>query len=391
MNVLFALTYYRPHVSGLTMHVQRLAEHLAARGHMVTVLTSQYDSSLPCEDELNGVRIVRCPVAFRVSKGVIMPSYMRVAIQLMREHDIAVVNLPNTPIEAAVLPFLARFVVRKPIAAIYHSDVHLPPTFFNKIVDRIVYASNYLAASMVYRISSYTDDFARNSHILQHFLRKIRIVSPPVEVEEVEQREVDAFRAKHAPNGEQLIGFTARFAAEKGVEFMLEALRSIHKEMPNVKVLFAGPYQNVIGEDKYWERLEPLMEAMHDSWTFLGLLNNHQLGIYYRACDLTVLPSINSTETFGLVQVESMLCGTPVVASNLPGVRQPVTRTGMGEIVPIADADALAAAILRVLRSPADYIKPRDFIEQRFGIEQTINDYEHLFRDVIMQFGSKEG
>jgi glycosyltransferase involved in cell wall biosynthesis len=370
------------------MYVQRLAEKLAANGHDVTVLTSQYDASLPKHDELNGVKIVRCWVAFRVSKGVIMPGYLTTALSLMRNSDVVVVNLPNTPIEAFVVPFLARFIVRKPITAIYHSDVHLPPTFFNKIVDKIVFLSNYLAASMVHRISAYTEDFARHSHILSRFLRKITVIPPPVMVEDASDEEVAAFQEKHAPNGEKLIGFTARFATEKGVEFMVDALEQIHATHPNVKVLFAGEYQNVIGEDAYWQKLQPQLTRLGASWSFLGLLNNKQLAVYYRACDVTVLPSINSTETFGLVQVESMLCGTPSVASNLPGVRQPVTRTGMGIVVPIGDSTALAQALIKVIDHPNDYFKPREEIEAIFGIQNTLSGYERFFADVIAAHGN---
>ena len=67
MKVLFILTYYRPHVSGLTIYVERLAKALAERDHSVTVLTSHYARALPYEEHFDGVRIVRIPVAFRFS------------------------------------------------------------------------------------------------------------------------------------------------------------------------------------------------------------------------------------------------------------------------------------------------------------------------------------
>jgi glycosyltransferase involved in cell wall biosynthesis len=59
VKILFALTYYRPHVSGVTVYVQRLAEALAARGHQVTVLTSRYDRSLPREEIVHQVSVAR--------------------------------------------------------------------------------------------------------------------------------------------------------------------------------------------------------------------------------------------------------------------------------------------------------------------------------------------
>ncbi len=99
--------------------------------------------------------------------------------------------------------------------------------------------------------------------------------------------------------------------------------------------------------------------------------------------DVLVLPSINSTESFGLVQVEAMLRGVPVVASNLPGVRQPTRMTGMGEIAPIGDSEGLARQILKVLASPERYLRPREEIRAMFSLEKTLDDYEAVYRSAV--------
>ena len=67
MRILIALTYYRPHISGLTIYAERLARGLARRGHEVTVLTSRFDPSLAPTEMRDGVRIDRVPVARKVS------------------------------------------------------------------------------------------------------------------------------------------------------------------------------------------------------------------------------------------------------------------------------------------------------------------------------------
>lgn len=383
LRILLSLTYYRPHVSGLTIYVQRLAEALAARGHTVTVLTSQYDKRLPQEEVINGVRVVREPVAFWISKGAIMPGYFRTAARLLRDHDVAAINLPNTFVEAFTLPFLARYVYRRPVIATYHCDVNLPPSLFNRLVDEAVFISNVVAGLMVDRFVAYTDDYANFSRVLRRFPHKREIIPPPVVVADADDEAVEAFKAQHAPNGEHLIGFAARFATEKGVEYVLEALPLIRQELPNVKVLFAGEYQNVIGEEAYRERLWPLVQAAGEHWEFLGVLDPQQMAVFYKACDVTILPSINSTESFGLVQVESMLCGTPVVASDLPGVRVPIRTTQMGRIVPPRDARALADAIVEVIRHRAEYVQPREMIEQHFSLQTTVERYEALFNKLL--------
>ena len=74
-----------------------------------------------------------------------------------------------------------------------------------------------------------------------------------------------------------------------------------------------------------------------------------------------------------------MLCGTPSIASALPGVRQPVLTTGMGEVVPIGDAAALAAALVRVIGERSRYVRPRAEIAGRYSTEQTADAYERLF------------
>ena len=110
MKVLLVLTYYHPHVSGLTIYVKRLATTLARRGHQVTVLTSRYDRALPLVEQLDGVRVIRVPVLFRVSKGVIMPSFPFRAWNLIRRHDIVSAHLPQ--FEASLLAGLGRLAGR---------------------------------------------------------------------------------------------------------------------------------------------------------------------------------------------------------------------------------------------------------------------------------------
>jgi glycosyltransferase involved in cell wall biosynthesis len=149
------------------------------------------------------------------------------------------------------------------------------------------------------------------------------------------------------------------------------------------RLLHVGQYQNVMGEEDYANRLQPMIRALGDHWTFLGILPPAELSAFYRQCELTVLPSTNSTESFGIVQVESMSCGTPVAASDLPGVRQPVKMTGMGVVVPPANAHALAQAIIEVLNHPERYQGDAQAVIGRFSPQRIAQEYETLFQELI--------
>jgi glycosyltransferase involved in cell wall biosynthesis len=381
VKILLVLTYYHPHVSGLTIYVKRLAAALARRGHTVTVLTSRYDASLPAEEVIDGVRVLRVPVWFRVSKGVIMPSFPFRAWKLICQHDVVSVHLPQ--FEASLLGLLGR-LAGKPVILTYHCDLQLPRGWFNRIVDKVIFVSNYVAGHLAQAAVAYTQDFAEHSHFLSRFLDKVRVIPPPVIMPAPDPAEVEAFRAKHDLAGRQVVGMAARLATEKGVEVLIEAMPRLLTAYPRLKVLFAGQYENVLGEEAYYRRLMPHIEQLGpEHWAFLGILNQAQMPPFYAACDVLVVPSLNSTESFGLVQVEAMLCGTPSIASNLPGVRQPPLMTGMGAVTPIGDADALAEAILQIWQAPDDYHRPRRLVEDTFSLERTVSGYEDLFEALL--------
>jgi glycosyltransferase involved in cell wall biosynthesis len=379
MKILIALTYYRPHISGLTIYVERLAQALAARGHRVTVLTSHYRHDLPYREEIEGVTVLRHPVAFRFSKGSIMPGFLSRAWALMRAHDVTSVHLPQA--EGGPLAVIGRFLARTPVVLTYHCDLQLPPGILNRAIDRAVFASNWVAGRFANRIVAYTEDYARHSPLLSRFGSKIVVVYPPVVMPPPEPRAVAALKQKYHAEGHTVVGFAARFAEEKGVSYLINSLPFVREKIPNVKYLFAGEYENVIGEN-VWERLQPLIKQYREYLEFLGPLPNREMGNFFGACDVLTVPSINSTESFGLVQIEAMLSGCPVVASNLPGVREPIRVTGMGEIVPSKDARALADAIIRVLQNRATYVRPRAEIEALFSLEQTVRQYETLFESL---------
>lgn len=379
MKILFALTYYRPHVSGLTIYVERLARAMASQGHDVTVLTSHYDKTLPRTEVRDGVKIVRAPVLLRINKGVVMPTFSWYAFKLIRQSDLVSVHLPQ--LEASLLAFLCRFVVRRPVILTYHCDLRLPAGLFNRLVDGVVFVSNYVAGLMADKIVAYTEDFATHSSYLSKFKRKIAVIYPPVEIALPSKVGCRALRERFSLDSRKVVGFAARFASEKGVEYLLGALPGILSHVPNLQVLYAGEYEDVMGEKAYMDRLEPVIRQYHDHWTFLGVVPPEEMADFFSVCDCLVVASVNSTESFGLVQVEAMLSGTPVVATDLPGVREPVRVTGMGEIVPKEDARRLGEAVVRVLRHGDAYVEPRAEIEGIFSLERTVEEYERLFRE----------
>ncbi|MCX6067025.1 MAG: glycosyltransferase family 4 protein, partial [Chloroflexi bacterium] len=270
MRILTVLTYYRPHTSGLTIYAERLAEAFARRGHQVTVLTSHFDPSTPAEEIRNGVRIVRAPVALRISKGVIMPTFGWLAWKYVAENDVVQLHLPQ--FDAPGFAARARLLGRVSILT-YHCDLFLPKGLFNRLVNTVVDFQNTMAALLSNHIVTYTQDYADHSPFLSRYKEKLTPILPPVQLPAAQPGAIQALAEKYQTGTRRpVIGMATRFASEKGVEILLAAMPKILEKYPNAQVLFAGQHLNVMGEQAYFERLAPTIRQYEQSgnWVFLG-------------------------------------------------------------------------------------------------------------------------
>ena len=382
MRILLSLTYYRPHVSGLTIYAERLARSLVANGHRVTVLTSRHDPALPVDDMVDGVRVVRSPVAVSVGKGPLMPQFGPTAIRLLRHHDVASLHLPQVESTLVAGPAKAMGI---PVVLTYHCDLDLPPGRLNGGIGRVVDAANHLSGRLADAVVAYTEDYANHSPFLQRWASKRKVIGPPVVMPSPSPDEVAAFRTRYKLEPGPVLGFASRFATQKGIEYAIDAAPRLIRDFPDLRIVFAGPYENVVGEAAYRERLAPAVKALGDHWLFIGTLTQTELPAFFGSLDMLLMTSVNSTESFGLVQVEAMLCGTPCVTTNLPGVRQPVITTGMGEIVDVADSASLERGVRAVLANPSAYVRPRASIEALYDPAITVAGYESLFQRLVDQ------
>ena len=380
MRILTVLTYYRPHTSGLTIYAERLARAFAKRGHHVTVMTTRYDNSLPLEEMMDGVRVIRVPVALRISKGVIAPTFGLVATKLVSQNDVVNLHLPQ--FDAPGVALRAR-LLGKPVVLTYHCDLFLPPGFFNRIVNLVVQVQNNMAALLADHLVTYTQDYADNSAFLSRYQRKLTPFLPPVVLPLAEPGSVETFAGTYQTRQRRpVIGMVTRFAAEKGVEILLDALPAVLEKYPQAQVLFAGQYQNVMGEQAYFDRLMPRIKAHEEMgrWKFLGNLSQQQLAAFYPNMDVLVVPSLNSTEAFGLVQVEAMMNNVPCVASSLPGVRRPVQMHGMGKVVPIGDPAALSGALVDIFDRKEKYHCDTADLVHQYDPDTVAAEYEKLLK-----------
>jgi glycosyltransferase involved in cell wall biosynthesis len=304
---------------------------------------------------------------------MIMPAYPWAAYKLMREHDVISIHTPM--LETALIALLSKLTGKK-LVITHHGDLILPPGFTNRFIRETMFWMYKIAARQASRIIAYSQDYADNSYYLKPFVQKVKPNYPPVHMPLPNPQRVEELRSEWSKDGGPVIGFAHRFVEEKRPDLALRALEVINQKYPNARIVFAGEHK--IAYENTWERLQPLVNQYREQLIFLGLLEDQQeLANFYAACDVLALTS--DTECFALAQVESMLSGTPVVATNIPGGRVPVQMTGMGKLAKMGDWESIGEALVDVLNHLDQYRKPRALIEQVFSFKQTVDTYEQFF------------
>ncbi len=374
LKILIILLYYHPHSTGLTHYVRMLAEELVCRGHEVTVVASCHSRELPLgESELNGVRVVRLWAPIALSRGRIMPTYPWAINRLLREHDVVNIHVPL--LETALVAFLTGKAGIKLIPT-HHGDLILPESPINNMITRIMFLFYKYMAKRAPCIIGLSDDYADNSYYLLPFRDKVKIIYPPMIIPKPDLAGVKRLRDKWRHDGGPLIGYAGRFVQEKRPDLLIRSLEVINGKHPNARVVFAGEYD--ISYEGTWRRHQDLVERYRSQLIFLGLIHDKQeLANFYAACDVLVMPS--DSDCFPLVQGEAMLCGTPVVMTDIAGGRVAIQLSGMGKLAKPGDPRSIGETTLAVLANPDRYTRTRDFIRGIFSFEETVNRYESIF------------
>jgi len=375
MKILMGLDYYLPNYSGLTLYAAALAEGLAARGHQVAVLTHRHRPELPAESEENGVRVLRASVVARFGKALVSPSLLARAVAEVPRSDVLHLHAPLVP--AVPLASLAA-TARVPTVVTFHCDLQPPPSVGQAAVEIVARASQDFALDRANRIVTNTEDYARHTRPLSDRIEKVTWILPLVDETAPSKSPPEEVRQRFGIGPGPVLFFLGRFAAEKGIPSLIAAFSLIRRRHPRATLVLGGT-KDVAGETVFRD-IEPVLADPASGVVATGTVSAQTRADLFAVADVLVLPSTNATESFGLVQVEAMLAGVPAVASDLPGVREPVRMTGMGEIARVGDAADLAQKILAVLADPGRYRRPRAEVRALFSREKTLAAYEDVYR-----------
>jgi glycosyltransferase involved in cell wall biosynthesis len=354
-------------MSGLTETARVLAEGLAQRGLRVAVVALQHDRSLPRREHVGGVDVLRCRTLARASKAMVSPELPLLVARMATRARALHLHLPMP--EAGVIATLVGG--RRPLLTTYQCDVALGGSLVGSAAMRLMDASSRVALRRSARVVVSSQDYAHASRIATSLAARKAVAIPPP----CRDRSGGAPTFRDGPG--RHVGFLGRIVEEKGVEFLVSGFRKLAD--PEARLLLAGDHLNVAGGSVI-DRVRAAAKG-DPRIRILGFVPEERLADFYASLDVFAFPSVNSLEAFGIAQVEAMLAGVPVIASDLPGVRTPVRDTGFGVLVPPADADAIHRAISEVARdrfAPAAAAR----VSSIYSTQSTIDRYAALFADM---------
>jgi phosphatidylinositol alpha-mannosyltransferase len=327
MRVALVCPYAWDAPGGVQVHVGQLALHLRSRGHVVLVLAP---GRAPAPEPW--VRIVGRPVRVPYGGSVapICPSpaagwRVRAALRAFGP-DVVHVHEPLAP----SLSMFAMLSSDAPVVATFHSGAERSRLFdlLAPLLRRVVRRVRVRIA-----VSERAAEFARS-----RLGGSFRIVPNGTDV----ARFLEA-RPAGLPPGRKIL-FVGRLEVRKGFPVALAAFERLAGELPDVRLV-------VVGEGEQRGAIASLDGAARRRVDMLGQVPNEELPTYHAAADVFLAPSLGG-ESFGIVLVEAMAAGLPVVSSRIPGYDRVVTDGVQGFLVPPGDANALAEATRRLLEDP---------------------------------------
>ncbi|MFQ6057983.1 MAG: glycosyltransferase [Anaerolineae bacterium] len=328
MQVLHIYKDYYPVLGGIENHIKMLAEGLIQRGIDVQVLVTNTGPRTTI-GEIEGVPVIKAGCPIRISGAPISLSFYAWICRL--KPDIAHLHFPNPPGELGqlLLGQSQRFVLA------YHSDI-----VRQKYLLRLYKPFLWKVLAKADRIIAATPDYVQSSPYLSQMAEKCVIIPYGINLahfENVGMGQVEAIKRRY---GYPLLLFVGRLRYYKGLQYLLEAMRRIEARL---LVVGTGPME------REWRALAEELD-LGGKVSFLGEVSDDDLPLYYHACDLFVLPASERSEAFGVVQIEAMACGKPVVCTELGTGTSYVNVHGeTGLVVPPRDPSALAEAIGRLL------------------------------------------
>ena len=327
LKVLHVGKFYPPHMGGIETHLRALCQELRTAIALQVIVAN--DRNALVEECMDGVDVSRLPTRLTLASTPLCPGMIR---RIGRsDADIVHIHLPNP---MAVLAYLASGHPGR-VVVTYHSDTvrqKVLGTLFEPFLHQLLRRSSAIIAT--------SPDYRRTSPILARHLDRCHVIPYGIAVEQFEHCDQSAVAKLRQRYGNRLVISVGRLVYYKGFECLIRAMAQVQGKLL------------IIGDGPLRGKLQQIARdlSLADRVIFAGEIQNEDVVPYYHAADVFALASVARSEAFGIVQIEAMAAGLPVVNTRLDsGVPFVSLHRQTGLTVTPGDPEAMATALNQLL------------------------------------------
>ncbi|MDK2922257.1 MAG: hypothetical protein PWR24_1814 [Desulfonauticus sp.] len=371
MKVLHLGKLCPPNEGGIEVFTYDLLEYLNSKGIKADLLCF---GDRTFEDDYRGFKYFSCKMNLKLSSAPLSIDFIKKFVKLAKNYDIIHVHSPN-PL-AEVLSIFSS----KPLIIHWHSDI-----VKQKILYLFYKPFQQATLKKATKIICTSPQYLESSKQISRFKDKAIVVPLGLNTQRLTHDEGDKkfLELIDRVKEKKIVLSIGRLIYYKGFEYMVQAAKYLHD---NVVVV-------IVGDGPLYSKLKGMIDqlGLNDKVFLTGRVND--IGIFLKNCDLFCLPSIERSEAFGLVLVEALFYGKPLVTTDVYGSGMSyVNKSGeTGLVVPPKDPKALAGAINKILSDSKLYKKFNYNAKERFK-EFEISSIENriitLYKEVLNDYKS---
>jgi 1,2-diacylglycerol 3-alpha-glucosyltransferase len=378
MKIAFFTNNYKPFVGGVPIAIEKLSGRLRTRGHRVFIFAPEYHEPVEAEPDVFRIWSIKNfnDTSFSIPLPLSLEPYTR-----FHELNVDLVHVHH--------PFLLGHTGMRvgrshnlPVVFTYHTQYEKYSHYMP--FDRAMV--NELAVTISTRFANCCDAVIAPSRDMERILRErgvtapMRVIPTGVDLQAFRRGNARRFRERFGiAAGKKVALFVSRLAKEKNVSFVVDAFERIARERNDVRLVLAGS-----GEEEAFLRKRVAGHGLEDKVIFTGMLRGEDLTSAYKAADVFVFAS--TTETQGMVVLEAMAAGLPVVAVDAAGVRDIVVNGVNGCLAPEGDLEGFIENVLRVLgdESLRETLRQGALAQARqLSLASTTRKVEELYKSVL--------
>jgi phosphatidylinositol alpha-mannosyltransferase len=347
---------------GVYVHISYLAHHFTRMGHEVKVIAPASKAVSGFGDRFISIGRPRpIPSSGSITRITISP-WLASGVKAVLERE----NFDIIHLHEPLMPMLCTTVLRLSKTAnvgTFHACHGQPGYDFAKPFGRWLLKKWFRKLDGKIAVSKAAREFVHG-----YFHGYYNIIPNGVDIDHFSP---DVSPIDEFSDGKLNILFVGRLEKRKGVKYLLEAFKQVKQEIPDSRLIIVGPGTRLRG--KYEKHV---MKSGLEDVVFTGLVPYEELPRYYKTADVFCAPAIGR-ESFGIILLEAMAVGKPIVASNIEGYASVVSNGVDGLLVPPADTGSLAQALISLLTDES--------LRQKMGVKGRAKALEHSWEQIAQK------